>query len=667
MSRFASVLSLLCLSLPVFAQVQSFDPQAINKSVDPCVDFYQYACGNWLANNPIPPDQTRWGRFSELSERNRTILKDILETSAASPDAGPVEQKIGAYYTACMDEKGIEAKGLAPIKPVLAEIAALPDKKTLAAEVVKLHHLGVPVLFHFSSTQDYKDSKEQIAEAGQGGLGLPDRDYYLKEDPKSVELRKQYLAHIQKMFELLGDSPETAAGKAQAVMTIETGLAKGSLDRVSMRDPAKTYHRLETTAFESLAPSFDLKYYLAKIGAPDVKSLNVVSPDFFKTINAELDKTSLDDWKTYLAWHYIRDASPLLPKAFADENFNFYSRTLRGQKEQRPRWKRCVAYTDSDLGEALGQKYVELTFGKEGKARTLKMVEELEKALGKDIESLAWMTPETKKRAIEKLHAITNKIGYPDQWRKYTFEVKSDDALGNAQRASAFELQRHLNKIGQPVDKKEWLMSPPTVNAYYDPQNNNINFPAGILQPPFYDNKIDDAVNFGGIGAVIGHELTHGFDDEGRQFDAKGNLDDWWTEKDATQFTERADCFVKQYGSYTPVADVKLNGKLTLGENTADNGGLRIAMMALLDAMTPGERGKKIDGYTPEQRFFLSWGQIWCTADREETARMLATVDPHSPGKFRVNGVLTNMPEFQKAFGCKAGQPMVSANACRVW
>ncbi|MGH9632020.1 MAG: M13 family metallopeptidase, partial [Bryobacteraceae bacterium] len=413
-------------------------------------------------------------------------------------------------------------------------------------------------------------------------------------------------------------------------------------------------------------PSFNWPRYLSAIGAPRIESLNVAVPSFVKQLESQIDAASLDEWKIYLTWHLVRSASALLPEAFVNENFDFYGRTLTGAKELRPRWKRCVQYTDLDLGEALGQKYVELTFGKEGKERTLRMVRALEKALERDIKEIAWMTPETKKQALEKLHAIANKIGYPEEWRDYSaLEIKAGDAMGNSLRSNQFEFQRQMRKIGKPVDKKEWFMTPPTVNAYYDPQNNNINFPAGILQPPFYDNKIDDAVNFGGIGAVIGHELTHGFDDEGRKFDAKGNLQDWWTEKDAMEFEERAKCFQEQYAGYTTVGDLTLNGKLTLGENVADNGGLRIAYMALLDTLEGKQ--EKIDGFTPEQRLFLGWGQIWCTNYRDEALRLRTQTDPHSPGKYRVNGVVSNMPEFQKAFACKAGQPMVRENACRVW
>jgi endothelin-converting enzyme/putative endopeptidase len=655
------------LACAAFAQTRSLDLTAIDTRTEACTDFYQYACGNWLARNPIPADQSSWGRFAELAERNRVLLRDVLETARGKQSRSPVEQKIGDYYGACMDESGIEAKGVAPLKPGLARIAAIPNKAALAEELVRLHRIGVPALFRFTSTQDYKDATEVIAEADQAGLGMPDRDYYLKDDAKSAEIRKQYLAHVQRMFELLGENAETAAAKAKRVMELETALARGSMDRVSRRDPANTYHRMTVEEFVQLMPSFDLKKYLATIGAPALKTLNVASPGFFKAVEAELQRTTLDDLRTYLTWHYVMEAGPFLPKAFVDEWFNFYARVLRGQKEQRPRWKRCVMYADSDLGEALGQKYVEVTFGGDAKERMLKLVRGLEKALERDIQQIDWMTPTTRKRALEKLHAVTNKIGYPEKWRDYSpLEVRASDALGNSHRANTFEFQRQLNKIGKPVDKKEWHMSPPTVNAYYDPQNNNINFPAGILQPPFFDPKIDDAVNLGAIGAVIGHELTHGFDDQGRQFDAEGNMTDWWTAQDAKEFEKRAECIAQQYGDYTAVADVKLNGKLTLGENVADNGGLRIAYMALMDLLA-GKTSPKIDGYTPEQRFFLGWAQVWCTADRDETARLRAITDPHSPGKYRVNGTLSNMPEFQKAFGCKAGQPMVSPNACRVW
>jgi putative endopeptidase len=667
--KFSLLIPSALLALPLFAQPMKpgFDVNAIDKKTDPCVDFYQYACGNWLANNAIPADQSTWGRFSELHERNQRILKDILETSVAKTTRSAVEDKIGKYYGSCMDEKGINAKGTAALKPEIDRINGLKDKAGLTEEVARLHRLGVNALFKTESTQDLKNATEVIAEVDQGGLGLPEKDYYLKSDPKSVETRKEYVVHVQKMFELLGDSPEVAAKKAATVMSIETALAKGSMDIVTRRDPEKVYHRMSTQDLGALTPSFKFAAFLSEVGLPPIKTINVTVPEFFKTLDTQLKDVSLDDWKIYLIWHYVHSAAPFLPDAFVNENFSFYGKHLTGAKELRPRWKRCVDATDGDLGEALGQKYVEVTFGKEGKERTLKLVHAIEKAMQQDITEITWMTPATKKKALEKLHAVTDKIGYPDKWRDYSkLDIQVGDALGNSMRANAFEFQRQLDKIGKPVDKLEWQMTPPTVNAYYDPQMNNINFPAGILQPPFYDNKMDDAVNYGGIGAVIGHELTHGFDDQGRQFDAKGNLTDWWTETDAKEFENRAGCIEKEYGSFVVDGDLKLNGKLTEGENVADNGGLRLAHMALMDVLG-GKKPAKIDGLTADQRFFLGFAQIWCTNMRDQAMRLRAQTDPHSLPQYRVNGTVSNMPEFQNAFSCKVGQPMVRENACRVW
>ena len=645
-----------------------FDLNAIDKGVQPCTNFYQYACGTWLKNNPVPSDQSSWGRFSELFERNRAILRDILEkASVENSKRSAVDRKIGDYYASCMDEAAIDAKGAAALKPEMDRIATLSTGVALAAEVARLHSIGVNAFFNFGSGQDFKNSEEVIAQADQGGMGLPDRDYYLKEDPKSVETRQQYVAHVRKMFELLGAKPDDAAAKAQVVMNIETALAKGALDLVSRRDPVKVYHRMTRMELISMNRSFGWPQYLDALSAPPIQSLNVAEPDFFKSLDKLLKTAKMGDLKTYMTWQFVHNQAPLLPTPFVEENFQFFKKTLTGAKELQPRWKRCVALTDNELGEALGQEYVARTFGVEGKQRTLAMVKSLEQALGQDIQHLDWMTPATKQKAMEKLHAITNKIGYPDKWRDYsTVKIVRGDPVGNSERASIFEFRRQLNKIGKPVDRLEWSMTPPTVNAYYDPQMNNINFPAGILQPPFYDNKLDDAVNFGAIGAVIGHELTHGFDDQGRQFDAKGNLQDWWTPKDADAFSTRADCFVQEYSSFTAVDDVKLNGKLTLGENTADNGGLRIAFMALMSRLA-GRKMPKIDGFTPEQRFFLGWGQIWCENYTNELMRLQAQTNPHSLSEFRVNGVVSNMPEFQQAFGCPVGQPMVREKACRVW
>lgn len=642
---------------------------SMDKTADPCVDFYQFACGGWSKNNPIPADQSIWSRFGELAERNRQELRGILESAAKAPNRDANEQKIGDYYSTCMDEAAIEKKGVAVLKPEFDRINALRDKSALPALIAYLHGQAINGLFSFGSGADFKNAKQVIAQADQGGLSLPDRDYYVKDDAKSVELRKQYLQHVTNMFKLLGDAPDKAAAEATAVMNVETALAKGSGDRVERREPERIYHKMPVTEWQSLTPSFSFTKYLTSLGTPALDSLNVAEPNFFKALDTELKSVSVDDLKTYLRWQLMHSQVESLPKAFQDENFTFYGKTMRGAKELQARWKRCVTATDGDLGEALGQVFVEKYYPPEAKARTLKMVNQLEAALRQDISELPWMSEVTKKQALVKLTAIQNKIGYPAKWRDYSgLKIERGDALGNSLRANAFEVHRQLAKIGKPLDKQEWQMTPPTVNAYYDPTENDINFPAGILQPPFYDFKADDALNFGGMGAVIGHELTHGFDDQGALFDPEGNLKNWWTPEDEKAFKERTQCIVDEYDQFVAVDDVHVRGKLTLGENTADNGGLRIAHMALMKSLADaGKQAEKIDGFTPEQRLFIGWGQIWCQNQTDQMGRLLALNNEHSPGKYRANGVAQNMPEFQKAWGCKTGQPMVRANACHVW
>jgi endothelin-converting enzyme/putative endopeptidase len=645
-----------------------FSADLLDKSIDPCNDFYAYACSKWLAQNPIPADRSSWGRFNELAARGEYIVRDILEKAAVDrPGRSASEQKIGDYYASCMDLSAIEKAGTKPLKADFDSIAAIRSKEELAKEIVRLHREGTDVLFGFDSGSDFKNASQIIAQVDQGGLGMPDRDYYFKDDEKSVELRKKYVKHVAKMFTLLGDDEAKSATEAKVVMEIETGLAKGALDQTSRRDPQKVYHKLSNQELAALNPAFNWNSYFEGVGAPRFDALNVIEPEFIKNMQAVISVHSLDDWKTYLRWHTVHANASALPAAFVNENFDFYDQTLRGTKELRPRWKRCVSSANSALGDLVGQIYVQQTFGAEGKERTLAMVGALEKALGEDIKSSPWMGAETKTQALIKLQAITNRIGYTDKWRDYSgLQIARGDALGNSQRASQNDMQRRLNKIGKPLDKRDWDYPPMTVNANYDPTQNNVTFPAGILQPPFYDNRADDAMNFGAIGAVIGHELTHGFDDEGSQFDADGNLRDWWTANDKKQFEERTGCIKDQYANFVAVDDLKLNGKLTLGENTADNGGMRIAYMALLSTFA-GKEPASIDGLSAEQRFFLGWANVWCQNRTDAISRMMVTVDPHSPPKYRVNGTVSNMPEFREAYHCAATAPMVNQNACRVW
>jgi endothelin-converting enzyme/putative endopeptidase len=646
--------------------VPALDVTAMDRSVDPCADFFAYSCGGWIKNNPIPPDQSSWDTYSKMQDENLVQLRELLEAaSAPDPNRNAATQKIGDYYATCTDEKTIEGKGAEPVKAMLDRIANLQSKADLAD--LKSDMVFTNTFFNFGSTQDFRDASKVIAEVNQGGLGLPDRDYYTKDDAKSQELRKAYLAHVQKMFELLGDKTDVADSEAQTVMRIETALARGSLTRVERRDPKNLDHKMTSPAFEKIAPEFQWQVYFTKVGLPKLDSLNVAEPTFFKALSAELKTEKLDDLKTYLRWHLVHTDAPFLSSAFVNENFAFYGKTLRGQEQLKPRWKRCTENIDDDLGEALGQAYVDKYFSPDAKQKALKMVKEIEAAMEQDINSLPWMSPETKQQALGKLHKVANKVGYPDKWRDYSkLEIARGDELGNVERSRQFEFNRQLAKIGKPVDHGEWDMTPPTVNAYYNPQMNDINFPAGVLQPPAFDPTSDAAPNYGDTGGTIGHELTHGFDDEGRKFDADGNLRDWWTAEDGKQFEKRAECISTQYSGYTVIDDIKINGKLTLGEDVADLGGLLLAYMAWKQD-TKDQKLDPLDDLTPEQRFFVGYGQSWCGHTKDETKRLRATVDPHSPEKYRTNGVVSNMPEFQQAFHCKAGSPMVNANQCRVW
>lgn len=649
------------------APSRDVDLSSIDTHANPCTDFYQYACGNWIAHNPIPADQSRWGTFGALGQRNHAELRTLLENAAAHP-TDAISRQVGDYYAACMDEGRLNQLGAQPLQPELARIAAIATRRGLAAEIARLHVSGAgAALFRFGSGPDARDSAVVIASAGQGGIALP-RDYYVNNDPRTLRIRAAYLAHVQKMMELLGDPAPEAAAEARTVLAIETALAEASLTNVQRRDPQLTYNKMSRAQLAALTPAFAWDTYFTGIQVPVFPSVNVDAPAFFRALNHELQSRPLADWKTYLRWDVVHTAAPELSQPFQDANFDFFSHTLNGTPQQQPRWYRCSAATDRGLGEALGQLYVKAAFGGNAKQKMLLMVHQLESSLGTDIQSLSWMTEPTKQQALVKLRDISNMIAYPDHWRDYSaVVVRRGDYYGNVRRVDAFNWARSMNDLTKPFDRTRFNMTPPTVNANYTASRNTITFPAGILQPPFYDPQRDLASNFGGIGVVIGHEMSHGFDDHGRQFDGAGNLRDWWTAADAKQFQLRADCLVHQYSLYSPTAGVHLNGQLTLGENGADNAGARIAYMAMEATLNPSDR-RSIDGYTPEQRFFLAFARVFCENARPQYAAAAVKTDPHSPGRFRVIGVVTNMPEFAQAFHCGPGQPMTAGpQSCRVW
>jgi putative endopeptidase len=686
MSRLPPIRALLaaclCVALSAAAQTDavdqplqalpyspSLDLGSLEPGADPCVDFYRYACGGWQRKNPIPPDQAGWDVYGKLQEENLRYLWGLL-LDAAEPRAerSPAQRKAGDYFAACMDEAGVDAAGLAPLQPSLQRIAALGSKRELAGLLASLHLSGTDdAMFSFGAEQDFRDATRVIATVDAGGLGLADRDQYLLGDARSKALRAAYQQYVMRMFELLGDSGAQARAAARTVLAIETELAKASLTREARRDPRRIYHRMSLAQLRRMAPGFDWHAYLQASAVPAGTPINLTEPRFLLRLGSLIAQRPLADWQQYLRWQLANARAPYLSQPVAGAWFDFHLKTLRGVERTPPRWKQCVRWVDRDLGEALGQLFVQRTFSPPTRERATRMVQAVEQAMDTRIRQLDWMSATTKKAALAKLHALVNKIGYPPAWRDYAaLEIRRDDFFGNVARGQGFEARRQRAKIGRPVDRDEWVMTPPTVNAYYDAQLNAMNFPAGILQPPLFDPSLDDAPNYGNTGSTIGHELTHGFDDEGRQFDAKGNLRDWWGPRDTARFNERAACVARQYSGYTIVDDVKINGRLTLGEDVADLGGTVLAYIAW-KTVTAGQPVLPRDGFTPDQRFFIGMAQWACSNDRPQALRLRALTGLHSPNRHRVNGVLSNLPEFAKAFSCKPGQPMVRDKPCKVW
>jgi predicted metalloendopeptidase len=642
---------------------------AMDPKTQPCQDFYRYACGGWLDTTKIPADQSRWGRgFSEIAERNRTAMREILEDAAKNPGDDVNRQKLGMFYGACMDEPGIEAAGVKPIESWMKDAAKTKNDKALLTMIGKMHAASIPALFNIGVEADFKDPNTNIAQMFQGGLGLPDRDYYLNDDKK--DKRDAYAAHIEKMFTLYGDAPDAAKASVTKIMAFETELAKISKPRAELRDPDKTYHKLDIAGLKKLTPSIDWDAYFKATGHSDVTQINVATPEFYTGLEKLLGSTDDATMQAYLRWHVLHDAAAALPKAFDEENFAFYGKVLQGQKEQQPRWKRCVIQTDGALGEVLGQEFIKKQFPGDSKKIARELVEAIQSAFAAGLPSLDWMDDTTRQRALGKKAAIVNKIGYPDKWRDYSkLKLKKGDYFANLVASARFEFEREANKIGKPVDKTEWGMTPPTVNAYYNPLNNEMVFPAGILQPPFFSKDYPMAMNFGGMGMVMGHELTHGFDDEGRKFDATGKLTEWWEPSVSAKFDERAACIEKQYTGYEVQPGLHLNGKLTLGENIADNGGIKETYTAFKawEGKNPGSETPVVEGLTNDQLLFVAFAQTWCSLATPQIEQMLVTIDPHSPPRFRVNGPLSNTKSFAEAFSCAEGTPMHPTNSCEVW
>jgi putative endopeptidase len=687
---------LSCLSFSGFAQtmpaqdssksvqLDHFDPKKVDPAVDPCTDFYQYSCNRWIADNPVPPDEIFWGAFGKLELWNQTFVHQTVLEVAAKPAVvrTPVEQMVGDYWSACMDEKQRNASALGTLRPQLDRIEAMRKKSEIADVVASLHR-SIPgawnpadpwtfaALFGFGAQPDFHDTTHVVAQFDQGGMALFGREFYLNDDAKSVEIRNKYLAHIARMFELAGTPAGQAKMDAAVALQMETALAKAAMDIVKRRDPKNLDHEMSLDEVRRLAPSFDWNRYLQLVHAPAARTYIVTAPDFFRGAGQLIEREPIKHWKAYLKWHLLNGLGGSLSEDFQNEDFSFVAQTLFGAKEIQPLWRRCIQSEDRNLGQALGQAYVARAFSPESKQRVQQMVNNLKTALGEEIDSMDWMSPQTKKQAHVKLAAQIDKIGYPDHWRDYSgLEIRPDNHLANVQRAAAFEFDRQLRKIGKRLDRTEWGMTPPTVNAYEDPQTNTINFPAGILQPPFFDPTKDDTVNYAAAGAVIGHETIHGYDDQGRKFDENGNLRDWWTADDAKAYEKRGDCIADEYTEFVPEAGVQQNGRLTQGENTADNGGIHLALSALeTDLKGRGQSldTKAEDGLTALQRFFLSYANIWCSNVSPELMRTVLLSNPHPLDKYRVNNVVSNMPEFAKAFGCHKGQAMVRANACRVW